>query len=103
VSGRTHAHRWARLSRQSGEALTADWRGPIRLSGETILVAIPMMALIGTVLDTGLQSLRLVPLALDPQWSRESAESLRWSPITHTRPAGMVTGPKFAFPSGASM
>src|SRR5215467_10435242 len=27
------------------------------------------------------------------QWARESAECVRLSPITHSRPAGTVTGP----------
>ena len=58
-------------------------RMPNRLSGHTMSAAFPMTS-----------STAIVPEYLSPMCARESAEAERWSPITHNRPSGTVTGPK---------
>ena len=55
--------------------------------GQAITNALPITDETGTVLTVGSQ----VPLV--HPWYRLSAESPRWSPSTHSRPLGTVTGP----------
>ena len=63
--------------------------------------ALPITSLIGTVLvDRIAAASSPWPCAAASQWYRESAEALRWSPITHSRPFGTVTGPNRPRTSG---
>ena len=63
---------------------------PQRDGGITIATALPI------TLSTGMGPWHIAPLSagMPWHWYDESAESDRWSPITHSSPAGMVTGPK---------
>ena len=59
-------------------------------------LALPMTLATGTVPDIG-SPVHSMPLSASAgmlvQWARESAECVRLSPITHSRPCGTVTGP----------
>src|SRR5271165_466893 len=59
-------------------------------------LALPMTLDTGTVPDVG-SPVHSIPLRAWAgtlvQWARESAECVRLSPITHSRPCGTVTGP----------
>src|ERR1700733_8102205 len=59
-------------------------------------LALPMTLETGTVPDVG-SPVHRMPLSASAgmlvQWARESAECVRLSPITHSRPCGTVTGP----------
>src|ERR1700749_2534231 len=59
-------------------------------------LALPMTLGTGTVPDIG-SPVHNRPLIASPgvlvQWARESAECVRLSPITHSRPCGTWTGP----------
>src|ERR1700679_2858735 len=59
-------------------------------------LALPMTLETGTVPDVG-SPVHRMPLSASAgmlvQWARESAECVRLSPITHSRPAGTLTGP----------
>ena len=58
--------------------------------------AFPMTLSIGTVPAVGSpvhDSARWASAGVLEQWARESAEWVRLSPITHSRPSGTVTGP----------
>src|SRR5579884_1278368 len=58
--------------------------------------ALPMTLLTGTVADIG-SPVQRRPFSASAgtlvQWARESAEWVRLSPITHSRPCGTLTGP----------
>jgi hypothetical protein len=54
----------------------------MRPSGHTIANARP------TTVDAA-----IVPWWASSMWQRESADMLRWSPMTHRRPWGTFTGP----------
>src|ERR1700730_1781001 len=59
-------------------------------------LALPMTLDTGTVPDVG-SPVHKMPLSASAgtlvQWARESAECVRLSHITHSRPCGTVTGP----------
>jgi hypothetical protein len=59
-------------------------------------LAFPITLATGTVPDVG-SPVHKTPLSASAgtlvQWARESAECVRLSPITHSRPAGTATGP----------
>ncbi len=60
-----------------------------RDGGSTMNRALPITLSTGTV-----------PFSPPPPCTRESAESIRLSPITHSRPSGTVNGPNGRMSSG---
>ena len=62
---------------------------PKRLTGQTITAALPMTSSTATV-----------PEFSSPMCALESADADRWSPMTHSRPSGTVTGPNARLSGG---